>query len=66
MSDGCLCNSNCFSTANIVMAAAGRWSSGLDTQRRPVALVVIVQMQWFCQGGGGPSATQTQLNFRTP
>jgi len=35
------------------MAAGGRGSWGPDAQRRPVALVVIVQIQRLCSGGGG-------------
>jgi len=42
-----------------VVAVGGRsWDP--DPQRRPVALVVI------CQGGGGPTATQTPLVFGSP
>ena len=38
-----------------------RPGGGPYPQRRLVALVVIVQIQWLCQGdgGGGPAATQT-------
>jgi len=35
-------------------------------QRRPVALVVIVEIQRHRQGGGGPAGTQTPLDFLDP
>jgi len=39
----------------------GQGRPGVRTpQRRPVAQVVIVQIQRLCQGGGGPAATQTR------
>jgi len=40
----------------IPRSGVGREGPGVRTpQRRPVALVVIVQIQWLCQGGGGPA-----------
>jgi len=45
----------------------GREFLGPDsTQRRHETFVVIVQIQWLCQGGGGPAGTQTFPNFWTP
>ena len=37
-----------------------------NPQRRPVALVVIVQIKRLCQRGGGPASTQNPMNFWTP
>ena len=49
------------------MGWTGRGSGSEPKQRRPVALVVIVQIQWLCQGGGGPAATHADsLEFLDP